>query len=67
MITRFGDMLSESMLNKIKRFNKTQQTILCFDGIKSEYLEADDLQTYFQPRVINIYNNLIFYSYKTIY
>ncbi|ORX51090.1 hypothetical protein BCR36DRAFT_351617 [Piromyces finnis] len=51
MITRFGDMLSESMLNKIKRFNKTQQTILCFDGIKSEYLETDDLQIYFQPRV----------------
>ncbi|ORX84101.1 hypothetical protein BCR32DRAFT_266582 [Anaeromyces robustus] len=51
MITKFGDMLSESMLNKIKRFNRIHQTILCFDGIKSEYLEADDLQIYFQPKV----------------
>jgi len=51
MMTRFGDMLSEAMINKIKNFNKTQQTILCFDGIKSEYLEADDLQMFFQPKV----------------
>jgi len=55
MVTKFGDMLSESMLNKIKKFNKTQQTILCFDGIKSEYLEADDLQIYFQPKVFTLY------------
>ena len=51
MITRFGDEISEAMINRIKKFNKIQQTILCFDGIKSEYLEADDLQMYFQPKV----------------
>ena len=51
LVTRFGDMISETSLESIQMFEKRNKTRSCKDGIRWEYLNDDDSELYFAPKV----------------